>query len=255
MELTLLGTGTCAPNPARTPACYFLSIGPTRIIIDPGPGAINRIVAEGIDPYDIDSIFISHHHPDHCADLIPFLFSYRHCLGFEPKKDVTIVAPEGFKEKVFDGLIDIWGEFLLSENYTITVDEVMDETWEKAGIRYTTAPMLHGANAVGYRFEKIGAAGLTFTYSGDTGYCEELIELSKGADTLLIECSLPDKYAVSGHMRPSDVGKTAVESGVKRIVLTHFYPVVDTVKAVASIREEGYEGEIIVGEDGMKVTI
>lgn len=261
MELTLLGTGTCAPNRARTPACYFLSIGPTRIIIDPGPGAINRIVAEGIDPYDIEAIFITHHHPDHCADLIPFLFSYKHCLGFQQKKDVKIVAPEGFKEKVFDGLMDVWGEFTLSEDYTITVDEVMDETWEKAGIRYTTAPMLHGANAVGYRFEKIDDAnsardaGPTLTYSGDTGYCEELIELAKGADTLLIECSLPDKYAVDGHMRPSDVAKAAVESGAKRIVLTHFYPVVDTVKAVASIREGGYEGEIIVGEDGMKVTI
>jgi len=252
MELTLLGTGTCAPNPSRAPACYFLSIGPHKIIVDPGPGAVNRMVQAGIDPFSADTVFLSHHHPDHCSDLVPFLFSYRHCVKMTDRRDIKIVAPQGFQD-VFDGLMSINAKWTLSDDYSVSVSEVMNDEWEEAGARFRAAPMLHGANGVGYRFVMKGGPALV--YSGDTGYCGELIELATGADALLVECSLPDGHDAEGHMRPSEVAQSAIQAGVGKLILTHFYPIVNTDEAVGAIREAGYEGEIIVGEDGMKITI
>lgn len=252
MDLWLLGTGTCAPNPQRTPACYYLSMGARRILIDPGPGAVNRVVQAGLDPFDTTSIFITHHHPDHFADLIPYLFSYKYCLGGRPAEDVRIVAPEGFG-KIFDDLMIVHERWVISGDYKIVIDEVLNARWDEPGARFTSAKMAHGVNSVGYRFEEEG--GGVLAYSGDTAFCEELIELARGADALLVECSVPDGTDVDGHMRPSEVGRVGVESGVPRLILTHFYPETDPAQAVDSIRAVGYGGEVIAGADGMKLRI
>ncbi len=251
MELTLLGTGTCSPVPERTPACYFLKAGARRFLIDPGPGAVNRLAQAGIDPFSVDAIFISHMHPDHCADLVPWLFSYKHCLGDQLRGDIDIIAPEGFKE-FFDNLMIANGQWVLSDNYEIKIEEVRDTRWSQGGVSIISSPVLHGAGGLGYRFERDGKS---LAYSGDTGYCEELIELARDADALLVECSVPDDHDVNGHMRPGEVAQTGIRSGVRRLVLTHFYPVVDTDKVADIVRGAGYQGEITVGEDGMTIEL
>lgn len=252
MKLFLLGTGTCNPNPKRGPACYFLSSGPIRFLIDPGPGACHRAISAGLNPYDIESIILTHHHLDHSGDLMPYLFNFKHLIDDEPKRDVKIIAPIGFTD-VFEKLMEVYGNWISSDDYSIHIEEMGDTSWEGPGITIRSKPMAHGANAVGYRFEKKG--GPSFVFSGDTGFCEELIDLAGGADLLLVECSFPDGQGVEGHMTPTDVAQTGIHSGVKKIVLTHFYPMVDTANAVDKIRSAGYSGEIVVGEDGMIIDI
>ncbi|MBI4827271.1 MAG: MBL fold metallo-hydrolase [Nitrospinae bacterium] len=252
MELYLLGTGTCAPNPRRTPACYFLSAGPRSFIIDPGPGAVNRIIAAGLDPFGAEAVFISHHHLDHCADLPYYLFCKAVCPTGRDPRGLTIVAPPGFN-KVYQGMLAIWGKWLVSDRYRVVIEEVGDAAWESGAMRFTAKSMLHGANGVGFRFERKG--GPSLAYSGDTAYCEELVELAGGADTFLCECAWPNEHEVDGHMRPADVAQAALRAGVPRVILTHFYPLVNTSTVAADVRAAGYKGEIIVGEDGMKVSL
>ncbi|MDH5510775.1 MAG: MBL fold metallo-hydrolase [Nitrospinota bacterium] len=259
MELTLIGTGTCSPVKDRTPACYFLHAGTARIIMDPGPGAVNRIAHRGLDPMDVDAIFLSHNHLDHSGDVAPWLFSYKYCLGpdkageGESRRDPLIVAPVGFR-KTYDGLLDVYGSMLLSTDYKVRIEEVSRTVWEwPGGLSFHSIPMLHFIPSVGYLFKK--QDGPAMAYSGDTGFCEELVELASMADALLVECSLPDERRMEGHMTPSDVARVGIESGVKKLILTHFYPMMDPKVAVETIRSAGYSGEIIAGEDGMVVGI
>ncbi len=252
MRLTLLGTGTCYPTMKRAPACYFLSIGPLRLVIDPGPGAVARIAQAGLDPFGVEAIFISHHHPDHCADLVPFLFSYKNCVSSGSRRDIRIFAPKGFTQ-VFDHLTAAFGQWIMDDDYSVLIDEMRQDKWEIAGLKVRSAPMLHGANAVGYRFEQDG--GPVLAYSGDTGPCDELAELASGADALLVECSFPDGEGMEGHMQPSQVARAGIRSGVKKLILTHFYPSVDTDRVGDIVASAGYEGEIIIGHDGMSVTL
>lgn len=252
MELYLLGTGTCAPNPRRAPSGYFLAIGPTRFLIDPGPGALSRAAAAGIDPFDIEAIVLTHHHLDHSADLMPYLFSYKNCVANRPRRDTRIIAPEGFTD-VFGKLLDVYRQWVLSDEYSVSVEEMTEASVEFPGVVISSAPMLHGANAIGYKFEKKGGPALA--YSGDTGYCEEIVKLAEGADLLLLECSYPDGAGVEGHLTPSEAAQVALRSGAKKLALTHFYPETDTDAAKKVISDAGYGGEIIIGEDGMKITV
>lgn len=252
MELALLGTGTCAPSPSRTPACYVLSAGPSRFLIDPGPGALGRMAAAGIDPFGVETIVITHHHLDHCSDLMPYLFSYKNCQKAERKRDVKIIAPEGFRA-VYEKLLEVYGQWILSDDYDVKVVEMWETALEIPGGTIRSLPVAHGANALGYRFEREG--GPVFAYSGDTGYCGGIVELAREADLLLIECSHPDGQGMEGHLTPSEAARIGAESGAKKMALTHFYPEVDTGAVAGIVLAAGYGGGVIVGEDGMRITI
>jgi ribonuclease BN (tRNA processing enzyme) len=66
-----------------------------------------------------------------------------------------------------------------------------------------------------------------------------------------MECSFPDDSPVPGHLTPSSAARIAAEAGVERVVLTHIYPAVDDAFLIADI-QRGYDGEIIVAEDGLR---
>lgn len=229
---------------------YFLSIGSTRLLIDPGPGAVGKAVALGLDPYEAEAVALTHNHLDHSADLLPFLFSRKNCRRGGVVGDIRIFAPRGFGVD-FAKLMEVYGRLIVSDNYKIVIEEMGANEWEEPSFSIRSAPVLHSGSAVGYRFSKAG--GPSLAYSGDTGYCEEIVELARGADILLIECSYPDGTVVDGHMTPSEVAVVAKESGAKHLVITHIQPELDPVEAVRIIRASGYKGEVTVAEDGMRI--
>ena len=67
--------------------------------------------------------------------------------------------------------------------------------------------------------------GLKIVYSGDTGPCEALIELAKGADLLVHECTFDDSLAGRAeedkHSTPSVAAEAALRAGVRMLALTH----------------------------------
>ena len=91
-------------------------------------------------------------------------------------------------------------------------------------------------------------------YTGDTEYSESVVELARGAHTLLIECSFPDATPVPGHLTPSSAARISSEAGVERVVLTHIYPAADELDLPAEIGSK-YDGEVIVAKDGLKFSV
>ncbi len=72
MRMTVAGGG--AAWPTRGVACggYLVTSEGFRLLLDPGYGTMVGL-PEGVRASDIDVMFVSHDHLDHCADLHPLL--------------------------------------------------------------------------------------------------------------------------------------------------------------------------------------
>ena len=75
IELVVLGSGTGVPSRRRGAAGYVLQMRGGPLLFDCGPGTVTRLVANHVDPTAIDRVYLSHLHPDHCADLIALVFA------------------------------------------------------------------------------------------------------------------------------------------------------------------------------------
>ena len=111
--------------------------------------------------------------------------------------------------------------------------------------------MKHSSQSIGYR---LTVSGKTIVYSGDTGYCPEIVGLAKKSDILILECSFPDDRKMEGHLTPKLAGRIASEAGSKTLVLTHMYPLFKNID-ITSICSEKFDGEVIVSHDMMQLTL
>jgi ribonuclease BN (tRNA processing enzyme) len=119
-------------------------------------------------------------------------------------------------------------------------------------IKVTSQPINHTPNSLAYRVE--GPSGKSFVYSGDTGFCDEIVDLARGSDLLILECSFPDEEEVEGHLTLSLAGRIASLAQAKRLLLNHFYPDVLTEDIAGECRRT-YTGELILGRDLLHVTL
>jgi len=118
--------------------------------------------------------------------------------------------------------------------------------------------------AFGFRFDTPQGS---VVFSGDTGPCDNLVRLARGAEVLVHEVieveqlarrlqRLPNYLAVrnhlaSSHSTPSQVGDVATRAGVRTLVLSHLVPGdVDLTEDQWEAKVRPYfDGEIICGVD------
>jgi len=250
MKLIPLGTGTIVPSLYRSAPAHALFIGDAIVLMDIGPGALRRMKEASLDVSSIDAIAISHFHPDHTADFVPFVFATKYAVGSYRTKDLTIFGPLGFGE-FYNGLIEVYGDWIVPEGYKIHIEEMRGDEKKFNGFFVQTAPVNHNPESIAFRFTD-GVVSLV--YSGDTGWSEDLIDLARGADALLLECSFPDEMKVPGHLTPREAARVASAAGVNTLILTHLYPLVDELD-IEKIVREFYGGKLIVAHDLAPVEI
>ncbi|MCA9491521.1 MAG: MBL fold metallo-hydrolase [Myxococcales bacterium] len=238
MRFTVLGSGTSVPDAARGPAGFLVEHGGVRWLADAGSGTLGRCARAGVDPRDLDGVVFSHHHPDHCADLVPLLFSMR--VGPPPRTlDLPIVAGEGFGT-FFSGLQGVYGKWIQPGRGKAVLTELSRSEPAQhdlgGGLVLRTRPANHAAAALHLRFE---AGGVSVTFSGDTGPSEALVELAQGTDLLVCECAGTDEHPVRGHLSPKDVAALVRGANPGAVWLTHLYPNVDPGEALRVVASAG----------------
>jgi ribonuclease BN (tRNA processing enzyme) len=252
MEITVVGSGTVVPRLQRRQSCVVVRAGGETLVFDLGSGAVRGMLRSDLDPFMVDRIFFTHFHPDHTVDVVPLLFSIKYGAQEERTSPLHVSGPEPFL-RFWGSLMEVWGQWMAGD-YPTLISELPYECpspIDLAGSRLSWAPAEHRPESIAYRLDADGGA---FVYTGDTEYSESVVGLAHGAHTLLIECSFPDDAPVPGHMTPSGVARIASESGVGRVVLTHLYPAVDNASLFAEVGR-GYDGEIVVAEDGLKFSV
>lgn len=233
IELHILGAGGAVPTPTHGPAAYWLLVDGQGLLLDPGPGALVRLVRQPGAPDnvdDVDTVLISHLHLDHTADLAPLLFAAHSVLARNPRP-LQLYGPPGFTAYL-GRLRDLYGAWLTPRTREVVTTElaagdVLPLGGE--GARITAFATAHDVGRLGspcLGFRVVDAAGAVLTYSGDSGPCAELTAAARGSQVLVVECSTPDHMASPGHMCPSRVADLCRKARPGRAVLTHLYPLV-----------------------------
>src|SRR5260370_25904407 len=77
MKLVVLGSGTSVPHPHRASAAFWLETSAGSVLLDCSADAAHRMAQENLDWPNLDAIWISHLHLDHCGGLAPLLFGLK----------------------------------------------------------------------------------------------------------------------------------------------------------------------------------
>ena len=204
----------------------------------------------GLDFRQVDYLCLTHFHPDHVSDLVPFLFALNYTVDFTRLLPLHIIGPHGL-ENFYTQMRKIFGQWIAAQTYYLYLHQAKEDRMEFPDFSIETLPMLHSDSSIGFRVE---AEGKSIVYSGDTDYCENIVRLGGNADLLILECSFPDERKTKGHLTPSLAGRIAREASCKKLLLTHFYPVFQGHDILQESQKE-FSGEILLAEDGMKITI
>ena len=94
-RFTILGSSSGHAQPDRATSGYVLTVNRRHSLIDCGGGVTASFIRRGFDVLDVDRIFITHTHPDHCCEL-PLFLQQIHLLGRE--EPVEIYLPDEYVE-------------------------------------------------------------------------------------------------------------------------------------------------------------
>lgn len=253
MEITVLGSGTVTPSLKRNASGLVVRTSKARVLVDMGPGTMRRLCEAAIDQKSIDVILITHFHPDHVSDLVPFLFASNYEYDAIRVEAFHLVGPQGL-EQFYEAQVGIYGDWIVPKGDRLLVKEMnaqAPDTLIIGDLSIRSRPSAHTFPSLSYRIE---ADGSSITVSGDTDTSDELVHLARDTDLLVCESSMPDDLKVQGHLVPSEAGRIAASAGAKKLLLTHFYPPCEEVDVVAQAAAV-FAGEVIKAEDLMVLTV
>jgi ribonuclease Z len=258
--VVITGSGSALPDPERGNASLALLVDDVILQFDCGRRTMENLMLAGINPMKVDYIFFTHLHFDHIASYDYFIISSWIAGRQKPFK---VFGPPG-TEKMSEGAlygknhlnVRWWSARVSSEPPAKVKDVESGLVLNTGKFRVTSAETAHwdpslGTKTLGYRVDSnYGSVAI----SGDTAPSENMVELARGVDLLIHECTMPD-YGMQtggifnrqidtsksrrGHTTPTELGKIAKKAQVKKLVVTHLPPYM-SVKAALEMSSKYY---------------
>ncbi len=246
VRLTVLGACGAWPEPGQACSGFLVEHDGFRLLVDAGYATMPRLL-EHVPASRLDAVFISHGHPDHCADLNPLLRA--RAMGDEPASPLPVYALPGALDAVLalDRPATLAGSFTLCE---IT-----------AGGRLGIGPfdaqtclLPHWVPNAGLR---LTAGGTAMAYTGDSGPDPAVITLARDADLLLAEATFPGLVPPDAQgflCSAPEAARQAARAGVGHLALTHLWPGTSR-DAARTAAEAAYHGPVSIAVPGLTLDL
>lgn len=218
MELRILGCGDAFGSGGRNQSGYLVYAGNRRFLLDCGPTTLPALKRAGIDPADLDAIFISHLHGDHFAGVPFFFIEFLHRRP--PQKPLQLAGPPGTESRVA-ALFQLMYGSTLPENWNAVNFLVLqpDIASRVADIQIHPFRVPHQEKDISLGM-RIAYDGKQLLYSGDSAWTPRFIEEARGVDLFLCECSFYDEGS-GNHVRYLTLREYFARLECKTLVLTH----------------------------------
>ena len=284
-KVITLGTGAPPPEVGRFGPAVLVQVNGQNLLFDAGRGVMQRLYQYGLGAADVDMVFITHLHSDHTVGLpdlyLTGMLNGAFGLRTTPFKITGIEGTAQMMEYIkqaYSGDINIRmndGE-MTEEQTSIEATEFTGDgvVYERDGVTVTAIENFHGEAidpSYGYR---IDYDGRSVVISGDTKYCENIIEHSKGVDLLIHSVGMANEdllkagtplaekaqIVLNHHTPPEDAASVFNQTQPKLAVFNHM--VVVTIAAnqftpptqqnvFDRTREAGYSGPLVIAKDLM----
>lgn len=240
-RIVLLGTGTCQLQEHRMASSALIELGGgpgLRLIFDFGRGIAGRLTELGLRQDDVEHVVLSHFHPDHLSDLVPYLHAAAWSRIDPRTRNLHIYGPIGLEVQLMR-LLSLFGpDNLIREHYRVRLHEIRGERLTIAGRDFDFCD-LPPADNHGLRFCE---GGKTYALTGDSSYHSKEEDFLRGCELAVID---------AGHLEDGEMLSLAVETQVPRIVCSHLYRELDEEVLGRQGRARGFGGRFIVGRDLM----
>jgi len=233
MQVTVLGGGGVWPEAGGACGGFLVEHDGFRLLIDPGFAVVPRLL-QVVGAGEVDAVYVTHGHPDHCADLNPLLRA--RAMDGRRAPALPVYAPDG----ALDAVLALDRPGLLACEVRPVADRM------RIGPFLAEARMLpHSLPNAGIR---LAAGGEVIAYTGDSGPCADVVELARDADLFIAEATFLDVVPEGARdvlSSARDAGRQCALAGAGRLLLTHLQPGTDPAAAIAVARQE-FDGDIAV---------
>jgi phosphoribosyl 1,2-cyclic phosphodiesterase len=188
---------------------------PVRIQIDPGPGALVRMLDRGIDPLRTDVIMVSHCHPDHYTDTEMLIEGMTNGGN---QRTGALVASRSVVEGV-EGFGPAISKYHVVRPGLVKVVAPGDSV-DLFGIKVEATASAHSdPSSVGFRIHtRDGILG----YVCDTAFSDEIARSHRGSRILVLPVTRPVKMPIPFHLTVEDAAAMAEIVKPELCLLTHF---------------------------------
>ncbi|MEV0795933.1 MBL fold metallo-hydrolase [Kribbella sp. NPDC050459] len=246
LQFTVLGCATPYPAVGNPCSGYLVASGATRIWMDAGSGTLGPL-QEHARLDELDAIWISHLHADHCADLLTAYYGALYA-DISLRAPIPLYGPPGIANRLAGFLTN--GPARSPIESAFEVIELYDGQVAAVGsVRLTSRAVEHGMPAYAVRVE---TDGRSLVYSGDSAPCDSLTALATDCDVLL--CEADTSTEEPAHHTPEQAGDTAAAARAKRLILTHIGRSLTPSVAVARAAER-FSGTIESASPGTTYTV
>ncbi len=282
-RVTIIGGGTPTPVPESYGSSYVVDIAGEKLLFDCGPATTWKLVRNGIQPTEIDTVVFTHHHFDHDADFPAFILT-RWDRSTPKAKPLYAYGPT-LTEKFTNGILDEdtglfahdWkarvyhpssqalfaargGELPRLKPDVQAKDIGPGPVTETDNYRITAAPAEHvepWLDSLAYRIDTDDGS---LVITGDTRACDSVRELALGADVMMVTC-----WESHQNMSPEDLrtacsiktaSELAAEAEVKQLTMVHISPrLLEPEHAEANEAEarRAWGGDLVWGREGMQM--
>jgi len=272
MELILFGTGAPPPRVDKNGPSNGICVNEKLYLVDAARNVTQQIVKAGFKVGEIDQLFFTHFHSDHYSGFGDFYIS-RWLGGAAKPLQVWGPAPV---ESIIRKMLDYYEydvELRIAEGVTrlgtgVEVNVLAPgDTFVVDGMNiHVDKGTRHGNvdDILSYRFD---AEGRSVVIASDGSPTDKLAPLAKGANLLLAHFCVPHIYEKYGTTRPftpfviahhasaEEVADAAKEAGVERLAFSHIVPPMTSNQEALEELSKFYQGEILAGEDLMRIKV
>ena len=213
-RLTFLGVGDAVnPSGANTSLLYH---GTRTLLLDCGPAIASVAFRALADPNQLDALWISHQHADHCFGLPTLLLMLRQSRR---SKALEVLGGPG-STAILRQLLDIGypGAFRASKCFPIHFSEISpSQAHYFADLRLTTAQTQHGVACHALR---IDAAGHCLCFSSDGKLNDATLGLYREADLVVHECQSVEVASIN-HSQLAELQPLFSVANARQLALVH----------------------------------